>query len=281
MDKYCVKWDDFGGNITEYSKMLKETQRLFDVTFLTEDGVHIQAHKIILSTSSDFLRDIFREIDASSIDICLKGINSVELERVLTFIYSGEALIAQKEVYEFVETCKVLQLKGLNAESTNNVLEEKSRPVVQRLREQENQYSKTNCGTIQKKPSVKGIKTLGDVFTHKDSNVIEVKSENLQVGADHALDLQIQEMIEKHDRQWNCKVCGKTSAYKQDIKNHVETHFKGIVHACELCAKSFSTRKNLRYHVNNIHSELFDCEDCGKSGMTRNAYKIHRRKQHF
>jgi len=278
MDEYFVKWDEFGGNLMEYAKMLRKTQRLFDVTFVTEDGVHIQAHKIILSSASDYLRDIIKENNASSIIIYLREIESVELEKVLGFIYSGESFIAQEEVKKFVETCKVLQLKGLKTEFTVTSCENRSQSIVKRLYEQEDLYSKTDRENIKKEKSVKAIKSLDDII---NGQLIEVKAENPQVNADHELDIEIQEMIEKHERQWKCKVCGKTAANKQDIKNHAETHIKGMVHACHLCAKSFSNRKNLRNHVYNIHSELFACESCGKYGMTRNAFRLHNRNQHF
>lgn len=278
MDEYYVKWDDFGGNITEYFKILRKTQRMFDVTFVTEDGVHIQAHKIILSSASDYLRDILMENNTSSIIIYLWGINSVELERVLGFIYSGETFVAQEKVKEFVEICKVLQLKGLKTDCTETPCENKSQSIVKRLFEQDDHYSKTDCGITKKEKSLKVIKSLDNIF---NGQLFGIKAENLQVSADHELDLEIQDMIEKHERQWKCKVCGKTAVIKQDIKNHAETHIKGKVHACQLCAKSFSNRPNLRNHVYNIHSELFDCESCGKYGMTRNAYRLHRRNQHF
>jgi len=279
MDEYFVKWDNFGGILTEYAKMLRKTQRLFDVTFVTEDGVHIQAHKIILTSASDYLRDIFIENnDASSIIICLREIDSVELEKVLGFIYSGETFIAQEEMKKFVETCKVLQLKGLKTEFTDTSCEIKSQSIVKRLYEQDDLYFKTDPEKSNKKKSAKAIISLDDIF---NGRLIGVKAENVQVNADYELDLEIQEMIEKHERHWKCKVCGKTAVNKQDIKNHAEIHIKGKLHACQLCTKSFSNRPNLRNHVKNIHSELFDCESCGKYGMTRNAYRLHNRNQHF
>ena len=281
MDKYCVKWDDFEENIIEYPKMLRETQRLFDATFITEDGVHIQAHKIILTTASDFLRDIFIENNSSCVSVYLRGVTSGELERVLGFIYSGEAFIEQDRVAEFMETCKVLQLKDLFVEIIESYCENVSKSIVKRLCDQDDHYSKTDGGNKKNDKSVEADKSLNDVLFHP--KIFEIKSENLREKADHdrELDLEIQEFIEKHDRQWQCKVCGKTAAIKKDIMNHAETHIKGMIHACQLCVKTFSNRPNLRNHVYNIHSELFDCESCGKFGMTRNAYRLHRRNQHF
>ena len=47
--------------------------------------------------------------------IYLKGINSVQLENLLDFIYNGEASVGQEELKEFLETGKELQVKGFEA----------------------------------------------------------------------------------------------------------------------------------------------------------------------
>ena len=59
MEKYCLKWNEFEGNIRQSFRKLREEERLFDVTLATDDGQHIQAHKMILSAGSDFFSDIF------------------------------------------------------------------------------------------------------------------------------------------------------------------------------------------------------------------------------
>ena len=210
--------------------------------------------------------------------VYLRGVTGEELERVLGFIYSGEAFIEQDRVTEFMETCKVLQLKDLFVEIIESYCENVSKSIVKRLCDQDDHHSKTGGGNKKNDKMVEVDKSL-----NQDSKIFEIKLENLRGKADddHELDLEIQEFIEKHDRQWQCKVCGKTAVIKKDIMNHAETHIKGMVHACQLCAKTFSNRPNLRNHVYNIHSELFDCESCGKFGMTRNAYRLHKRNQHF
>ena len=49
MDKFCLKWEDFEENIRKSFRKLREDKKLFDVTLATDDGNHIQAHKMILS----------------------------------------------------------------------------------------------------------------------------------------------------------------------------------------------------------------------------------------
>merc|ERR1712179_879225 len=115
MDKWCMKWNEFDTNIREYLRILREDQRLFDVTLVTDDGQHIQAHKIILSAGSHFFSDIFMKSNQTNIMIYLKGISSLQVEHLLDFVYNGEASIGQEELKEFLETGKELQVKGFEA----------------------------------------------------------------------------------------------------------------------------------------------------------------------
>merc|ERR1719186_1368748 len=107
MEKFCLKWNEFETNIRESFKELREEQNHFDVTLATDDGHLIEAHKIILSAGSKFFRDILRQTKHPSPFIYLKGI-----ERVVDFLYNGEAFIAQEDLNKFLEAAKELQIKG-------------------------------------------------------------------------------------------------------------------------------------------------------------------------
>ena len=104
MDNFCLKSDDYDANVREYLRVLRDGQRLFDVTLVTDEGQHIQAHKIILSAGSNFFSEIFVKSNHSNMLVYLKGISSDNLEPIIDFIYNGKALIAQEELKAFLET---------------------------------------------------------------------------------------------------------------------------------------------------------------------------------
>ena len=108
----------------------------------------------------------------------------------------------------------------------------------------------------------------------------ETNEGNFQMDPISDLDLQILEMIEKSDDVWKCKVCGKTSINKKDMRRHAETHIEGISYPCHKCNKTFPNRNGLRNHIDYIHSELLSCDLCGKSGMNKMAFYRHNRTQH-
>merc|ERR1719322_599032 len=118
MDKFCLNWNAFEANIRDSFSKLRNDQRFYDVTLVTEDGKHIQAHKIILSTGSHFFNDIFMKSNPKEMLIYLKGISSAKLEPVIEFLYNGETFITQEEVKVFIDTGKELKVKGLEGELT-------------------------------------------------------------------------------------------------------------------------------------------------------------------
>ena len=94
------------------------------------------------------------------------------------------------------------------------------------------------------------------------------------------LSLQINQMIEKTEGVWSCKVCGKACTKLSNIKDHAERHIGGMSHSCPMCTKTFPNRPNLSIHIFNIHSELVSCDICGKTGMNRRAYRNHKQRNH-
>jgi len=273
MDKFCLNWNGYDTNIRESFRKLREDQRLFDVTLVTDDGQHIQAHKIILSAGSHFFSDIFLKSNQTNMLIYLKGINSVQLKHLLDFIYNAEASVGQEELKEFLETGKELQVKGFEAYE----LDQPKRYI----NEKEEMYVNEEYITEQN-ISWDTLETLKE--NHRSSEDSRkpknVEIEKVEINTNNKLDLQILEMIEKSDGLWICKVCGKTSGYKGNMQGHAERHIDGMSHACNICNNSFSTRHSLRCHIDTIHSELLFCDLCGKSGMNKNYYYKHKERHH-
>ena len=112
MEKFCL----FDTNIREYFSTLRNEKQLFDVTLATDDGQHIQAHKVVLAAGSHFFSDMFLKTNHKNMLIYLKGITSVELSHVTDFMYNGEASVTQDELNQFLETGRELKVKGLQGD---------------------------------------------------------------------------------------------------------------------------------------------------------------------
>ena len=121
--------------------------------------------------------------------------------------------------------------------------------------------------------------SLEELVETKDVALIGSQEDNYVVDGNADLDQQIDQMIEKNDELWQCKVCGKMVKTRREIRNHAETHIEGISHACHICNKASSTRTALRMHIIDNHSQLsFDCNICGKMKMTKMVFKSHKQR---
>jgi len=114
----------------------------------------------------------------------------------------------------------------------------------------------------------------------KDGSEIDVKvnENNIQVEDKNEIRAKINQMIEKTEEIWKCKVCGKMSVELSNIKRHAETHIQGINYSCHICNKIYTTRNNLDSHISHIHTKLYSCGTCGKSRMNRKTFYHHRKR---
>ena len=257
MDKFCLKWNEFEGNIRESFKKLRTDQVFADVTLATEDGRHVKAHKIILSAGSYFFSDIFVKSNHSNMLIYLKGITFVELEPVINFLYMGEATVAQEEIERFLETGKVLKVKGLDSrikgrtgEGTTPVQSTTANYSDSVKDENENAYI-GDCDISQH-----------ETFTSSRPIMSESRDEDNEVPLttveEH--ENQREEMFEKVGRVWSCKVCGKAKSNKRDMRRHAETHID-VVHASEICSKTLPTTSVQSTTANYSDGEyVSDCD---------------------
>ena len=55
-EKLCLQWNDFQENIKSAFGNLREDNDFTDVTLACEDGQQVEAHKVILASSSPFFQ---------------------------------------------------------------------------------------------------------------------------------------------------------------------------------------------------------------------------------
>merc|ERR1712179_129410 len=226
----------FDTNIRKYFKKIRDDQILFDVTLATDDGKHIQAHKIILSAGSSFFSDIFIKSNQTNMVIYLKGIKSVQLERLLDFMYNGEAFVGQEELKEFIEIGKDLQVRGFEDDflCAGEKVQEKTAEFVKVEDENHENTLDDNLTSDTLEPTIENQFTEGTLVTTEE--------EKIQVDANSDLNLKIRQMIEKSGGVSKCKICGKSSPSYVSMRQHAESHIEGMSHPCHLCEKIFRKR---------------------------------------
>ena len=58
-EKFSLKWNDFHSNVSKSFSLLRNEDYLHDVTIVSDDNEQIAAHKLVLSTCSEYFKSIF------------------------------------------------------------------------------------------------------------------------------------------------------------------------------------------------------------------------------
>ena len=116
-EKFSLKWNNFQENINSASSNLREDTDFTDVTLLTEDGKTFEVHRVILSESSPFFRNILKIKKHPSPLIYLKGFKAKDLNSLVDFMYYGVGDVYQNNLDDFLARAEELQLKGLTGET--------------------------------------------------------------------------------------------------------------------------------------------------------------------
>ena len=113
-EKFCLKWNDFQQNINTAFEALRKDVEFNDVTLACEDGIQVEAHKVVLAASSPFLHNLLKRNKHVHPLIYMRGLKFEDLVAIVDFLYYGEANIYQENLDTFLNIAEELELKGLN-----------------------------------------------------------------------------------------------------------------------------------------------------------------------
>ena len=252
-ESICLKWNEFQNNIVSSFHDIRLSADFSDVTLVCEEEQQIEAHRIILSSSSPFFHRILKKNKNSHPMIYMKGLTSRNLVAIMEFIYNGEVNIFQEDLDVFLSLSADLQLKGLRGNYEEKFLNRQDEGYFENI----------------KKPLLKSYKTKKKVASleeelpsrpSEDQNVIQ-EAENIHFefeNVSNSGDLKelIGTMVKRMDKGagWICKVCGKTGARQRLISDHIESnHISGFIHTCNNCGKLNKSRDALRRHNFRYH----------------------------
>ena len=73
-EKLCLQWNDFKENTSTAFQNMRGDLDLSDVTLACEDGQQLEAHKVILASSSPFFMDLLKRNKHPHPLVYMKGI---------------------------------------------------------------------------------------------------------------------------------------------------------------------------------------------------------------
>ena len=178
----------------------------------------------------------------------MRGIKSENLSAMVDFLYYGEANVFQENLDSFLAIADELQLKGLMMGKTDEQtfeVDEKYLPSTL--------TPASSTDTKIPKTSFKSSKSI-----NIEENIPLAIPSNFS-GNLEELEERVKSMMEKslnktgHQLAYICKVCGKEGV-GSNIKDHIEkNHLEGITIPCNICDKTFRSRKIWMQHIMRQH----------------------------
>ena len=237
MERVCLKWNDFKTNVSNTFRRLKDETDFFDVTLVTEDEKFVTAHKVVLSASSEFFKNILKKADHSKPMIYLNEVEFKELSQVIDYIYEGETNIYQEDLDTFLGVAKKLKIEGLTGQKyeqdtcVNDFGDEKGIGVND---------------DVAKSQNTKNVKAIRSVSLKPRSCEAKQPSE---MGNYEEAKKAVDKIVMKVGKSWVCKTCDKTSERNSVIRRHAETHIDWLSFPCNDCnIKPFGNRVALSHH---------------------------------
>jgi len=312
-EKLSLKWNDFQENVISSFGLLREEYEFADVTLACEDGRQVNAHKVILASSSPFFMNLLRKNNHPHPLIYMRGMKSEDLEAMVDFLYYGETKVYQENLDSFLAVSEELQLKGLigsGAEKeAKDILNHFSLDKDEREIEETYEHSAQLTSTFPKDVNPNESFTP-DIFTYNDEHDTSSPLEDNIVAANNTLapdlqdlDDQINSMIKVNGKVKTCTVCGKTARSSSEIRGHIEVHHtsvavvlrdldvqiksmmegKGKNISCTVCGKTAPQINQIRDHieVHHITGVSHTCYICRTTTRTRDAMRKHNKKHKY
>ena len=246
MDKFSLKWNDFPSNVQKSFQNLRKEGDFFDITLVGDDFKHVTAHKLVLSSSSEYFKTVFsnnKKYFQSHALICLEGLNQSDLNNVLDYIYHGELQIYQHDLDRFLGIAQRLKLEGLIGAETQEVedVDIIFENVLEDIFEPQGNFAVSKSENQITKKERKIEKTT-----------ISVQSSDFQ--SLEELDQKVEESYSRDSAGlYACHHCSKSFKSRGHIKEHVEIHFEGLSFPCTHCDKVLRSRHSLRNHNKSFH----------------------------
>ena len=115
-----IKWSNFQPYTLEALNCFKSESYLTDVTLISEDRKSFPAHKLILTTASEYFEQLFRQNTSfHQTFICLEKVSNSELTDLINFIYLGQVSIPNVKINRFLELANRFSLKGLSQQQND------------------------------------------------------------------------------------------------------------------------------------------------------------------
>ena len=112
LEKLCLRWNDFGKNVSRSFATIRANNKFFDCTLTTDDddiySDGLRAHKVILSATSELLKKILEKESLCTNPnpvVYLKGFSAKQLKLILGTFGDHVFILSQTKILAFNLLC--------------------------------------------------------------------------------------------------------------------------------------------------------------------------------
>ena len=282
-ENFNLKWNTFSSHGREVFQDLMESQRFSDVTLVSDDQYQYEAHKFILSACSSVFQALLVNNPQNPF-IYLRGMNHQEVESILQFIYLGEATFSPNRVDNFLEAAKDLNIKEIGP----NAIDEEGDVAPEKIDTNDTDKIASDHKDeflVEIDPNVAGNQDIKKdshkTPEEKGTNAIDLKGyEELISNNTQSCIRPDEEVPSVTSNMWQCELCDKEYTSKGNLKTHVQNKHKGDKSQCQQCEFQ-GTYSSLRYHIQILHRGIkFSCEMCDYQATLAGNLKTHIQSMH-
>ena len=129
-EKCSLIWEDFLENVSETFQGFRNDTDFTDVTLVCEDNIQIEAHKVVLASSSPLISKILKSRQHTHPLIYLWGVKARDLKSIVEFIYSGEVEVYKTDLNDFIQIGNKMGIKGIKwPENESQQIKEEIRKI--------------------------------------------------------------------------------------------------------------------------------------------------------
>ena len=261
--------------VNSFMGSLLSSEKLSDVTLISEDMVPTRAHKLILSGISDYFKVAFMTNEAGQSQTStfyMAGIKQSEIQSILELVYLGQTTIGMDKVDAFKVAAGIMKITGFyeeqdvvdGVEGIQNLTEEIEIDI-----ENDEEMEDSEMETKENDVSIEILeeKILGNKTGLKSSlNDQILKEENIK--------------FEEKDADLDKE--------PKDMKFSSGQVLRLLRLTCQYCGKVCKTNDSYEFHLANVHKkasainvnrkvmmEPVDCVNCGETYFSKRVLKIH------
>ena len=105
-----LMWDSYSKHYQDLIANLLSTGESSNVTLVCDDQVKFKTHKFILKACSPVFERMLEEMNEEKAIVYLRGINQIEMNSILEYIYCRRVFIEHERLKELIRVGQDLQL---------------------------------------------------------------------------------------------------------------------------------------------------------------------------